>query len=407
MDQKKKLEGTYTPDKEGRKERVVVGLSGGLDSLVSAYLLKIQKYDLFAVTIIPGWDQFQGDKGQTIACHIGDEKMEAIRQFCHQLKIPHHFIKATSEFQEFVVEEWMASKIMGKTSNACWNCHSLRMRLLHQKMIELDAKALVTGHYAKLFHHAAHDTYYVHTSNDEENDQSALLSRLPASILSSLMLPLSDLTKKEVRKLGENFGLVVGEGKLKMHQCFPTNEKTVEYLSKRVPKSMVVAGDIYSQDGSEMYGEHLGVLWYTYAEITKVESVKSRDLYFSAYSMKDKRLLLSDEDYFLQGRVHLVDCAFSEEVSWLEPMKGVIKLPRDNYVECWIYPKGQKGAFIEWEGRHWVKEGEILTIVKKKGKNSKVFLTGKVRFLPKENGPEEDVDDYEDRPPLVDYSKDF
>lgn len=407
MDQKKKLEGAYAPDKETRKERVVVGLSGGLDSLVSAYLLKIQKYEVFAVTVLPGWDQFPGDKGAVIGCHIGDDKMETIREFCNQLKVPHYFIKASSEFQETVVEEWMAGKVTGTTSNACWSCHGLRMRLLYQKMSDLNAKYLATGHYAKIFHHAAHDTYYVHTSNDEEHDQAALLSRLPSTVLSSLMLPLSDLTKKEVIKLAGNFGIEAKENKVRMHECFPTNEKTIEYLTKRVPKSMALPGEIYNLDGTQMYGEHQGIICNNYGEEARLEKAKSSALYFTSYSMKDRRLLVGDESYFLHQRIQLIDCAFSEEVSWPEPMRAVLQMSRGNYVECWIYPKAQKSAFVEWEGRNWVKEGEILTVLRKKGKNSKVYLTGKVRFLPEDLPKKEDESNPEEKVQQVDYSKDF
>jgi tRNA-specific 2-thiouridylase len=278
---------------------------------------------------------------------------------------------------------------------------------LYQKMKDLDGKFLATGHYAKLFHHQAHDTYYVHTSNDEENDQSALLSRLPSEVLKRLMLPLSDLTKKEVLKLAENFGLTVRESKLKMFQCFPTNEKTVEFLSGRVPKGMVAPGEMYNKDGTEMFGEHLGVLWYDYGEPVKLAvPTKKEDFFLASYNMKDKRLSVAEEESFKHACAQLVECEFSEEVSWVEPMKAVIRLPGDNYVDCWVHPKSQRTAFVEWEGDQLVKAGEILSVMRRKGKNSKVYLTGKVRYVPRKEAPAED-NMGEEKVPETDYTRDF
>lgn len=408
MDNKKKLENAYSPDKETRKERVVVGLTGGIDSLVAAYLLKIQKYDLFAVTVVPGWDNFGGDRNQALSCHVNDERLESIKNFCTQLKIPLHVVKASGEFQDQVVEQWMSAKITGTSSIACWNCHALRLRMLHQKMLDLDAKFLATGHYAKLFHHAVHDTYYVHTSNDEEHDQSPLLNRLPSEILKVLLLPLSDLSKKEVLKLAENFGLTPRAAPLKMFQCFPTNASTVEYLAQRIPANYNKPGEMYSPDGTEMFGEHQGILNYDYGGAVKLAlQTRKEDFYLCGYNMKERRVMLQLEDKFKQERVQLVDCEFSEEVSWVEPMKAVIRLPGDNYVDCWVHPKTLKTALVEWEGSQFVRSGEILPVMRRKGKNAKIYLTGMVRYVPSKKVSSEDDRGQEGKEPESDNSRDF
>jgi tRNA U34 2-thiouridine synthase MnmA/TrmU len=406
MDMKIKLESVYKVDKEAQGERIVVGISGGIDSLVMAYLLKIQKYDLFAVTIIPGWDQFTGNKDQLLSCHVSDEKLDYIKEFCNQLKIPLHVIRASSEFQESVVEKWIAAKVTGTFSNACWSCHELRMSLLHQKMIDLDAKALATGHYAKLFHHAADNTYYLHTSNDEENDQSALLSRLPARILSTLKLPLSDLQKKEVLKLAENFGLELKSGKLKIHQCFPSNEQILEYLVEKVPIKMALPGEISNEEGSEIFGKHEGIICHDYGKKFELENLrKGQNLFLGKFSFKDKKMILQEESSFMHEQVQLCDCEFSDGVSWSEPMQAVIQLSSDSFVPCWVYPKALKSVFVKWEGPHKLKGGEIVTIFKKRGKNSKVYLTGKILLLKKTVIDAEK--DGENKLPKIDYSRDF
>jgi tRNA-uridine 2-sulfurtransferase len=206
MDMKKKLENAYNPDKQTRKEKVVVGLSGGIDSYVTAYLLKIQKYELFAVTVVNAWDDYPSDSSEILSCHVNQQKIDELKEFCQKMGIPLQVVKATGEFKENVIEPWLADRATGRLPKQCWNCHEERMQIIYNKMVEAGATRMATGHYAKLFHHEAHGSVFVHTSNDEVNDQSALLSRLPHEILSSLILPLSDLSKKEVLKLAENFG---------------------------------------------------------------------------------------------------------------------------------------------------------------------------------------------------------
>lgn len=116
MDMKKKLEDTYMPDKDARKKRVVVGLSGSINSLVTAYLLKLQKFDLIGVTVALGWDEFEGNSDNVLSCHLNSAGLENIRQFCHQLGIPHFVVKGSDEFKEEVVERWMASRVTATKS---------------------------------------------------------------------------------------------------------------------------------------------------------------------------------------------------------------------------------------------------------------------------------------------------
>src|SRR6476620_8985275 len=110
MDMKKKLENAYAPDKNGRKEKVILGLFG-LDSFVTAYLLKIQKYDLIGVTIVNSWDEYTGDQESTFSCHSSPQRLDKIKEFCNKLGIPLQIVKSSIEFKDEVVETWIADKI--------------------------------------------------------------------------------------------------------------------------------------------------------------------------------------------------------------------------------------------------------------------------------------------------------
>lgn len=403
MDMKKKLEGTYMPDKEARNKRVVVALSGGLNSFVTAYLLKIQKYELIGVTVAVSWESYKTDAAQILACQKNQVEVESIKEFCHQLGIPHFTVKASDEFKESVVEKWVAGRITGTKTNPCWDCHELRLRLLYEKMLELEAQGIATGHLAKIFKQDNNQSVYIHTSNDEAHDQSNLLSRLPQEILSSLILPLSDLQQKEINKLGENFGLLPKENALRMHGCFNFKSMGADYLVENVPAKFLKAGDVVGPDSSHL-GDHKGITEFQYGEaFTAVSGRSPEPLILAQLSYSDRKIALKPESYFVRQKFFLNSCRISEETPWHEPLKGVVKLSETESSDCWIYPKNVFSAVVETESPLRILEGEILTVYKKKGKNAKVYLTGEVRFIDEETTIVQEGIKRE----KVDYSTDF
>jgi tRNA U34 2-thiouridine synthase MnmA/TrmU len=404
MDMKKKLEDAYNPDKQGRKEKVLIGLSGGVDSLVTAYLLKIQKYELLAVTVVNNWDDLTLDPSQSLSCHISSQRLDQLKEFCQKLGVPHVAIKLSNEFKENVIEPWMGSKVVGRLSHACWDCHDLRMQTLFNKMKEVGATHLATGHYAKLFHHEGHGSVFVHTSNDEQFDQSSLLSRLNHDLLNHLLLPLSDLTKKEVLKLAENFGVGVEAKPLKIHECLQWKDEMATIFEKKMPKKFLREGELTNAESSFTIAQHTGIHPFTSGNVYEYrDSGKPMKGYIGPYNYLEKKLLIVNDKFLLRNRFLLVKCNFSEEVSWLEPVKGFIIFSGHEEVECWIYPKSLSSVHIELTDSYKVINGEILTVVKKKGKNSKIYLTGEVQFLPEEQAKEEG----DTSVPKVNHSIDF
>jgi tRNA-uridine 2-sulfurtransferase len=400
MDMKKKLQEAYMPDKEGRKKRLVVGLSGGINSFVAAYLLKIQKYELIGVTVALGWDDIKDKQEKVISCHLNQSKLDAIKEFCQQLGISHVLIKAHDEYKNNVIDQWLGQKLTGSKLSPCWNCHELRMKMLHQKMLEMEAQGLVTGHLAKLFRHEVHHSVYVHSSNDEIHDQSDLLSRLSHEVLDSLMLPLSDLQQKEIIKLAENFGLTSTPSDIGMHSCLTQDAEIDPVIEALVPKKYLQIGDIEDTEENS-YGEHTGVVHYQYGKALTLARPKGQELYVAGYVFQEKKLLVARETHFIRKKVFLTHCKISEETPWWEPLKGVLKIGTENFVDCWIYPKNLNSAVVELEAPHKILEGDMVAIFRKKGKNSKVFLTGKVRYIPEP--PEEEGKERV----KVDYSIDF
>lgn len=380
MDKKKELEASYNPDKKDQKEKVVFGLSGSMESLVSAYLLKIQKYELLAYTIVTSTDGEHADGVNQFACHLNQERLDKLKEFCHKLGIPHQVIKASDEFKEYVIGKWASDRVTGEYANPCLNCHELKVNLLYKKMLEVGARYMATGHYAKVFHHESHDTVFLHTSNDEAADQSLMLGRLSREILNSLILPLSDLGQKEVLKLAENFGINPESSHVKFGNCLSSDQ--TELLENSVPARFLLEGILKSENTESDFGSHPGIHHYSYGEIIEVrDQGRSKEMRIGAFNFHSKDIKLFPEEYFNRKLVLLVDCQFSEDISWVEPLKGFLKNGRLQETECWIQRKNLMVVAVELTEKVFFLEGEIVSILRRKGKNSKVFLTGKVQFL--------------------------
>ncbi len=398
MDSKKNLSEAYSSDKNTQKEKVIVGLNGGVDSLVTAYLLKIQKFDLIGVTVS---NDFPTGQSGFLSCHLDQAKLDKIKEFCQTLGIPHQIVKPVDEFENEVLDPWINAKITGTNSSPCWSCHEMRMKALYQRMKAMGAKFIATGHYAKIFRHESIGSVFLHTSNDEKYDQAPLLSRLPHEILDCLMLPLSDLQKKEVIKLGENFGLAEAEKGVVVNDCLKKGDLS-SYLSKKIPARFKVGGEVFYNPEGQKLGMHEGVFHHDHGSLLVHEDFKNLQGYVSDYVFKEKRLLLEASEYFNRHKVMLFDCHVADETPWHDVLKAAVTFPDGTQKECWLHPKALKRAVVEWEGDHHVLEGAILSVSRKTGKNAKVFLTGRVKYL-----KEKVIAQGEEHVKKVDHSRDF
>ncbi len=381
MDNIKKLEGTYLSDNKDRKDRVLLGLSGSIESLVSAYLLKIQKYDLIAVTVLTSWDTLPSEKKHYLSCHLNQDKVNFLKEFCLKLGISHHIVEVKDEFREEVIEKWMSDKILGLSSNHCFNCHDLRMRILFEKRRDLNATFLATGHYGKIFQAGVEHSVVVHSSGDEVFDQSHLLSRLPQDILSSLLLPLADISSKEVIKLAENFGIQSIDSEIKFNKCLRSSKEVDLILEKCVAKSLIKEGDVLEYGVKHSLLKHDGVHHHQIGEpLSHKEQQMDSSKVMGEYFFSEKNIVLIDESVLFRDKIVLVNCQFSNESSFIEPQKAAIKISNGMTIDCIIFPRSLSTVVVELSEKVKVVPNQMATLFKKKGKNAKVLLSGEIKF---------------------------
>jgi tRNA U34 2-thiouridine synthase MnmA/TrmU len=358
MESKNQPSKTSVPDYGTRDTRVLIGISGSMDSLVAAHLLKIQRHNLVAATVVNIWEDPSKEGPTSFSCHLSDEKLKGIQEFCHRLSIPHHVIRLGDEFMEKVVDVWVSDHLQGKSSRHCMRCQELRVSALFQKMKTLGASRLATGHYGKVFQTGPSGKYQVHSSHDHIHDQAGLLSSLPQELLSSLLLPLADLSQKEVMVLAENFGIQDLGSQKKTLECLTLTPELYPFLEKKVPD------DLKERMGINLNSEKpMG--------LTLIERLS--------------------QTIRINNKFWVVNCQQSAGFKISEPVTGYLLMNGMGEIECWVYPKTISTFYVELGESLKLMPGVSVTVMKKKGKNSKVLFTGELRLLPIEEEGDQSV----------------
>ena len=192
-------------------KKVLLGMSGGIDSSVAAYLLKQQGYEVEGVTMLiwrPDSPYPDPVSGNSCYCKDKSEDLSRISMICSRLGIRHTVIDCSSVFEEEVLSVFRSEYISGHTPNPCVMCNS-RVKfgaMLDRASESLDFDLFATGHYARIFHNEESGRYELWKAVDMRKDQSYFLSRLSQKQLSRTLFPLGEYTKSEIRRIDEELG---------------------------------------------------------------------------------------------------------------------------------------------------------------------------------------------------------
>ncbi|OXS62583.1 tRNA 2-thiouridine(34) synthase MnmA [Cohnella sp. CIP 111063] len=235
------------------KVRVVVGMSGGVDSSVTALLLKKQGFDVVGV-FMKNWD----DTDEFGVC-TAEEDAEDVRRVCNQIGIPYYTVNFEKEYYDKVFEYFLAEYRAGRTPNPDVMCNrEIKFGEFLQKALELGADAIATGHYARL--EQRDGKYELLRGVDSNKDQTYFLHALNQAQLSRAMFPIGHLQKPDVRRIAEEFGLYTAKKKDSTGVCFIGERNFKEFLSQYLPAKPGNMVDIVS---GETKGRHDGLMYYT------------------------------------------------------------------------------------------------------------------------------------------------
>ena len=295
-------------DIEGRPAdtRVVVAMSGGVDSAVTAALLKAEGYDVVGVTLqLYDHGAATHRKG---ACCAGQDIHDA-RMVAGALGIPHYVLDYESRFRAAVIDRFADSYVAGETPVPCVDCNQLiKFRDLLETARDLGAKALATGHYvaSRALPDGGRALY---RARDEERDQSYFLFATTREQIDFLRFPLGDLTKAETRELARRFGLPVAEKPDSQDICFVPTGRYADVI-KRLRPGAATAGDIVDLSG-RVLGRHAGIINFTVGQRRGLGIAAGEPLYVVRLDAANGRVVVGPREALRTTRVRL------REMNWI------------------------------------------------------------------------------------------
>ena len=297
-------------DKDPRDTRVVVAMSGGVDSSVVAGLLAREGYDVLGVTL-----QLY-DHGAAVhragSCCAGQDIDDA-RRVCETLGIPHYVLDYEKRFREAVINPFAESYVAGETPIPCVACNqTVKFADLLATARDLGADALATGHYIRSRANPSPDNperRALYRPVDAERDQSYFLFATTQDQLDYLRFPLGELSKARTRELAEEMGLGVAKKADSQDICFVPMGKYANVIEKLRPNS-ALAGEIVHIDG-RVLGEHLGIVHYTIGQRRGIGVATGDPLYVVHLDARSKRVIVGPREALDTRRLILRD------VNWL------------------------------------------------------------------------------------------
>ncbi|MEO8608997.1 MAG: tRNA 2-thiouridine(34) synthase MnmA [Chloroflexota bacterium] len=326
--------------------RVVVAMSGGVDSSVAAALLVEQGYDVVGM-MMRLWSEETVAGGAHNRCCTPDQMTDA-RRIAARLGIPFYVLDTKEVFRNTIVEFFIDQHRQGVTPNPCLECNRhIRFQFLQQNALALDAQYLATGHYARVAK-GEDGRYLLKKGIDDHKDQSYVLSVLGQEQLAHALFPVGEYSKPDVRKIAERFGLPTASKKDSQDLCFIGDNNYRRFLTDYAPDVMV-PGPIVRQNG-EVLGEHNGLVNYTIGQRKGLGVTSPEPLYVVGINPYRNAVIVGTLDEL--GNAALT----AKRVNWVsgetpqEPFQAQVKIRyKAQPVAAWVEPLAEARMAVRFD----------------------------------------------------------
>lgn len=332
--------------RDNTNTRVVVAMSGGVDSSVAAALLVEQGYDVVGM-MMRLWSEETSGGGIANRCCTPDQMADA-RRIAGKLGIPFYVVDTKDVFRNTIVEFFIDQHRDGVTPNPCLECNrQIRFKFLLEHALALEASYLATGHYVRLGRDGA-GRFVLRQAVDERKDQSYVLSVLGQTQLQHALFPVGDYTKPEIREIAAKFGLPTASKKDSQDLCFIGDNDYRRFLRDYAPDVMM-PGPIVRANG-EVLGEHTGLANYTIGQRKGLGVHTLEPLYVIAMNPYRNALIVGPRDELGQqtltaARVNWV----SGEVP-VSPFRAGVKIRyKARPVSAWVEPLGESRISVTFD----------------------------------------------------------
>lgn len=274
-------------------QRVVVGMSGGVDSSVAAYLLKEAGYDVIGVTMQIWQDEDVCTVQENGGC-CGLSAVEDARRVAELLGIPYYVMNFKKEFRRHVMEYFTAEYLRGRTPNPCIACNrQVKWDALLKRSLEIGADYIATGHYARV-ERLDSGRYAVRNSVTAAKDQTYALYSLTQEQLAHTLMPVGDYTKEEIRAVAQKIGLPVAEKKDSQEICFVPDKDYASFIERETGQRPP-EGNFVNRRG-EILGRHRGITHYTVGQRRGLNIAAGKRIFVLEIRPETNEVVLGDEE---------------------------------------------------------------------------------------------------------------
>lgn len=361
-----------------QNKKVVVGMSGGVDSSVAAYLLQKEGYDVIGVTMNV-WKK-EGDemierKGG--CCGLSD--IDDARRIADKLGIEHHVLNFRGDFHKAVVQNFIDEYKEGRTPNPCIACNRfVKWQSLLNRSIPLGADFISTGHYAEIARNPKNNRYTIKISEGGgHKDQSYALFNLTQEQLARSIFPIGKYSKDKIREIAKDIDVIMAHKPDSQDICFIPNNNYGAFLEKEIDSSEIKKGNFLDVNGN-IIGTHRGIIYYTIGQRKNLGTSFGTPKYVKEIRPKTNEVILADDKELFEKNLTAFDLNFmylsEEEIEddmkvyakirySHTPAKAFISL-KDFKIHCTFkepqraITKGQAVVFYDEEG-HIIAGGTI------------------------------------------------
>lgn len=325
--------------------RVILGMSGGVDSCVACHLLLKDGYEVIGVTmnLVPKGHLYDEEKGCCSLSSVMDAKIVA-----EAMGVKHYTMSFREEFDRKVIENFVREYSLGYTPNPCIACNKyIKFNSFVEKIKPLKADFISTGHYAKVEFDKNYNRYLLKRAKDSKKDQTYFLYNTSQEVLSKTLFPLADLLKDEVRDIAKNENILTYSKKDSEEICFVQNRDHGLFIKQRNPE-LIKEGYFIDEKGNKL-GKHKGIVYYTIGQRKGLGIAVGKRVFVSKINAIDNTVTLSDEDALFKDKIRIRDEHFIPFDILEKPLEVSVKVRHgQSETKALLFYKNNE-LFVEFE----------------------------------------------------------